>query len=95
MMDGAFKIAFLGDMFELGETAAIEHQAIADLAASLHLHNVFLIGENFYRTETALKKFSDFETFAKHLAENSPSRDATLLIKGSRGMALERILDLI
>ncbi len=94
-MDATPKIAFLGDMFELGKTVAIEHQAIADVAGSMHFQDVFLIGENFNRTDSELKKFNTFEAFAQHLAKNPIEESATILIKGSRGMALERILDLL
>lgn len=89
------KIAFLGDMFELGQTAAIEHQAIAALAASMNLKDVFLIGENFNRTDSALKRFATFKAFSQHLTKHPVAESSTILIKGSRGMALERILDLL
>lgn len=94
-MDAASKIAILGDMFELGETAAIEHQAIAELAASMHFQDVFLIGENFHKTDRKLKKFDTFEAFSEYLAANPIEQRSTVLIKGSRGMALERILELL
>ncbi|WP_340066153.1 UDP-N-acetylmuramoyl-tripeptide--D-alanyl-D-alanine ligase [Ascidiimonas aurantiaca] len=87
------KLVILGDMFELGEDAAAEHQYIADLAARLNNTEVLLVGEHFHNTLTQSKKFrsyEDLETWLRaHLPENK-----TVLIKGSRGMALERILDL-
>lgn len=89
------KIAFLGDMFELGATAAEEHQSINDYAASLDVDKIYLVGENFNGTEIKNSKISlykDFET----LKSNFPKiKNSTLLIKGSRGMALERILELL
>ena len=94
-MDAETKIVLLGDMFELGETAAVEHQAIADLAASMHFQDVFLIGENFKTTDTELKKFKSFKLVSKYLSENPLKENSSLLIKGSRGMALERLLELI
>lgn len=92
LLDEPNKIVFLGDMFELGEDAKIEHQKIAELAQSMKFDMVFLVGENFSKTTVKLQKYSSFESLATHL-KSSPIPTSTLLIKGSRGMALEKILD--
>jgi len=89
------KIAFLGDMFELGETARTEHQYIADLAFELDLEKVFLIGENFNTINTPFMKFKDFDTMAAYLSKEKLPLNSNILIKGSRGMALERLLELL
>lgn len=96
-MDGdrGNKIAFLGDMFELGETAAEEHRIIADLAAKLNFDFVFLVGKNFAGIASTDLTFSSFEGVANYLKENPIPKKSTLLIKGSRGMALERLLDIL
>ena len=94
-MAGKPKIAFLGDMFELGNTAGLEHKNIADLANNLDLDQVFLVGENFYGITTPLQKFRDYESLAAHLSNEERPVNATIFIKGSRGMALERLLDLL
>ncbi len=91
-MPGANKIAFLGDMFELGEHSEAEHEKIADLASGMNFDEVYLIGENFYKTNSDLEKFPSFEDFVSFL-KNKKIKKGNLLIKGSRGMALERILD--
>jgi len=88
------KVAFLGDMFELGETAFEEHQKIASIAEKLINTTTYLVGENFFKINTSLKKFNSFEELSIFLKHHS-IKDSTLLIKGSRGMALERILDYI
>lgn len=94
-MKGDSKIAFLGDMFELGSTAHIEHQSVADAASNMGFEKMFLIGENFYKIHTSFKKFSSFEAVSEFLKVNPLKKNSTILIKGSRGMALERILDLL
>ncbi len=90
------KYLFLGDMFELGNAAEKEHQSIVNYIESNFKSNIFLIGENFFNTNTGenILKFSSFEDLIPVL-ETLKLSNANLLIKGSRGMALERILDLI
>ncbi|APG65024.1 UDP-N-acetylmuramoyl-tripeptide--D-alanyl-D-alanine ligase [Tenacibaculum todarodis] len=94
ILNAAKKTIILGDMFELGETSLEEHQNIADLASSFYFDNVFLIGENFCKTETDSYQFKSFEDLKKYLSNNTIDNSA-ILIKGSRGMALERIVDCI
>jgi UDP-N-acetylmuramoyl-tripeptide--D-alanyl-D-alanine ligase len=89
------KVIFLGDMFELGETSKEEHQNIIDYIETSKLTNCYVLGEHFKKTKHSDKiksysNFKDFESvFVNHL------NNSTILIKGSRGMALERILDLL
>ena len=93
-MEAANKTLIIGDMFELGETAALEHQTIADLARTIRFNTVFLVGKNFYGTKTSLAKFDSFDALKEHIQKN-PLEKGMVLIKGSRGMALERVLDLL
>lgn len=90
------KYLFLGDMFELGKEAEKEHQTIANFTEDNFDENIFLVGENFYKTTTksTTKKFKSFEDL-KPLLKNLDLKNSTVLIKGSRGMALERILELL
>jgi len=87
------KIVILGDMFELGKDAHMEHQAMVHLAQALDFHRCIFVGENYHRTN-ADEKFSSFNDLKAQLEKN-PIQDAFLLIKGSRGMALERLLELV
>lgn len=89
------KIAFLGDMFELGEESKAEHQKIADLVTSYNFSKVYLIGKAFSTIHVKNAFVSEsFESF-KNSTNYSNINNATILIKGSRGMALERLLDLL
>ena len=94
-IDGDHKIAFLGDMFELGPSASEEHQHIADLTKEFNFSEVFLIGENFHKVHSTLRSFPSYEAAAGYLKTNPLKTKGTLLIKGSRGMALERLLDFV
>lgn len=91
------KIAILGDMFEIGKNTAQEHQIIADLTKSSEIKKAFLIGSAFFETasdNSHVFKFKTFEDFTKYLGDH-PIENATILIKASRGMALERLQDLL
>ena len=91
------KIAFLGDMFELGETSEEEHQNIVSYLEQSTIDEIHLIGEHFRNTTTSSKKihqYSSFEALKEKLKKNT-SANSSILIKASRGMALERILDIL
>ncbi len=88
------KTAILGDMFELGSYASKEHHKIASLALELGITNIHLIGENFYDISTKdVIKYKDFDSFKKNKKILNDMK-GILLLKGSRGMALERVLEL-
>ncbi len=91
------KIAILGDMFELGEAAPTEHQIIVNFVKNSDFSETYLLGENFRQTDVNsdfIFKFKSIESLKQHLEEND-YRNCYFFIKGSRGMALERVLDSI
>ncbi len=93
---GENKIMFLGDMFELGKEAEAEHQNIVNFLAENPFGKTFLVGSNFYKSSKVsnITQFETFDELKKELGSNPP-KNATILIKASRGMALERILDIL
>lgn len=88
------KVVVLGDMFELGAQSAEEHQAIATLAASFQFDHAFLVGAHFSEVDTDLEQLKNFEEL-KTVLTTQKIEQTTWLIKGSRGMALERVLELV
>jgi UDP-N-acetylmuramoyl-tripeptide--D-alanyl-D-alanine ligase len=91
------KIAILGDMFELGEESLSEHKKIIQLLENESDTITYFIGKDFYANQIQnphVKFFENFENFAEFLKSNTPN-NSLLLIKGSRGMALERILPIL
>ena len=88
------KVAVLGDMFELGVDAKKEHQLIANYALQMNFNSIYLVGENFYKTQSKIKAFNSYKDLEEHLAIHQIS-NSTILIKGSRGMALERLIDIL
>jgi UDP-N-acetylmuramoyl-tripeptide--D-alanyl-D-alanine ligase len=88
------KIVLLGDMFELGAESQQEHQFICDYCKELGLKDVLLVGSLFNKTTTQFTTFQSFDLLQNYL-ENKTFQNQHILIKGSRGMALERILDII
>lgn len=94
---GNNKIVILGDMFELGQGAKAEHQSIAEYANNLTIDTIFLVGENFYTILFDSPKIKQYKTFEdlKEALQTNPITHSSILIKGSRGMALERVLELV
>jgi UDP-N-acetylmuramoyl-tripeptide--D-alanyl-D-alanine ligase len=94
---GENKVMILGDMFELGSAAGTEHQYIVDYLTEHSFGKVYLVGENFSKTKinaTHISKHPTFQNLEEELS-NHPFYESSLLIKGSRGMALERVLRLL
>ncbi|MBT8310063.1 MAG: UDP-N-acetylmuramoyl-tripeptide--D-alanyl-D-alanine ligase [Flavobacteriaceae bacterium] len=91
------KIAVLGDMFELGDDSAQEHQDMVSVLEGLMLDKIYLVGEHFFNTKTTssnIERFKTFEDFKENF-DTTEIDDSSVLIKGSRGMALERTLELL
>lgn len=84
------KMAILGDMRELGESSAEEHQKVVDFLAEAHLDNTWLVGEAFGNTTTSLRKFADIEEVKAAIAAEQP-RGYYILIKGSNGIKLYQL----
>jgi len=89
------KIAVLGDMGELGASSETEHQVMVNFLENLDISEIYLVGANFKKTTTSksnIIKFPNTESLKKHL-RLADIQNYSILIKGSRSMALENILE--
>jgi UDP-N-acetylmuramoyl-tripeptide--D-alanyl-D-alanine ligase len=91
------KIMILGDMFELGEESQQEHQAKITMLSNEESVKCYFIGKAFYDERIDKVNFRFYETFESFSANLKETKieNSTILIKGSRGMALERTLDFL
>lgn len=89
------KIAILGDMFELGSESKSEHQKIIELASNQTKVEFYFIGKHFFDNKSDKNNIHFFENFEDFSISFQPFPNSLILIKGSRGMALERSLDLL
>lgn len=91
-LSSPYKVAILGDMFELGAESAAQHQLIAKQALENNFKEVIFIGKLFFALKDEMKAtfFEDPSEAAAYLQSKNIS-DALILLKGSRGMKLERL----
>lgn len=90
------KCLILGDMLELGETSGEEHQKIVDFIGKYDFAAIYLVGHEFKNTRCGQKekKFEQVELLSNYL-KTQPIENKLILIKGSRGIHLEKILELL
>lgn len=96
-LDKPNKVAILGDMFELGKESLHEHKHIVALLKNEKEVAAYFIGKDFYSNKLDKKNLFFFETFDEfsEAFREEKMENKTMLIKGSRGMALERTLELL
>lgn len=94
VMDVPNKMAILGDMRELGETSLAEHQKVVDLLKEYGLSNVWLVGEEFCKTNSVFTKFANVEEVKEEIAKHKPT-DQYILIKGSNGIKLFELPEML
>lgn len=99
-IEAKHKVLVLGDMFEMGQESAVEHATIIKIAMETPVDERIFIGAEFVSQKSAVGSRKS-EAIFYNTAEDAivalkanPIRNATVLIKGSRGMALERLVEL-
>jgi UDP-N-acetylmuramoyl-tripeptide--D-alanyl-D-alanine ligase len=96
-MDAKNKVAIIGDMFELGDDTDNEHRAIGVLARRLGISDMYFCGKSM---QLALEVFKGGQGFVTRdelidYLKNHPISNSTILIKASRGMALEKVVEVL
>ncbi|WP_432361703.1 UDP-N-acetylmuramoyl-tripeptide--D-alanyl-D-alanine ligase [Sporosarcina sp. UB5] len=96
------KWAVLGDMLELGENERHYHESIAEQLGTISLNGILLFGprmkwlyEELRNNGNETKVIWSENDYNPLIAEllSSVDENAIVLLKGSRGMALEKIID--
>ena len=87
-------VAILGDMFELGDQSDSEHLKVIRMAAGLGFGRLLFTGRHFSRfaSEFPFDFFETTEDLMRFFGSN-PLTGCHILIKGSRGMKMERLVD--
>ena len=91
-MAGENKIVILGGMMELGEDSIAEHKAVVDLLQKHAWHSVVLAGKDYeYLPENMVHFNTSLEVADWYKTQDF--KNSTILIKGSRGMAMEKVIE--
>ena len=95
------KVAMLGDMLELGDESVAEHVQVVRKAISASLDSVMFVGGEFAKAvasegvaSESIRCFDTSQNLADWLAEN-PITGAAVLIKGSRGTRMEKVITVL
>lgn len=90
------KLCILGDMFELGDSSNKEHENILNLLQTLNLSSV-LVGKNFLEHQNSFPNFIFFSKTEELIQSNILAKveKQLILIKGSRGIQLENVFELL
>ena len=88
------KVLILGDMLELGEWSHEEHERVVEAAVGGDAERIILVGQNFGATTSADPRIVRCATAddVVWLLSSQPLRRAFVLVKGSRGIRLEKVL---
>ncbi len=99
--NGKQKIAILADMFELGKESFIKHKEVLGLALQLKIDKIIVCGKDFQKAKmtgnivsSLILSFADKKELADYLQKN-PVKESIILLKGSRGMGLETVVELL
>jgi UDP-N-acetylmuramoyl-tripeptide--D-alanyl-D-alanine ligase len=90
--DANNKVLLLGGMMEMGETSVEEHQALVDLIGKYEWKEVVLVGGDFNKINHPYINFQN-SSEARDWLKQQDLQNTTILIKGSRSMQMEKVLE--
>ena len=90
------KVIILGDMLELGKYSKEEHEKVLKQLENYDFHSVYLVGKEFnqYNGQFKFNFYNSLPELYEHFIK-SPVTDCLILLKGSRGIALETLLKVL
>lgn len=94
------KVVMLGDMLELGEDSLAEHMKVLSMASGMELSCICLVGDEFRKAVEKLEVQAEVKCFAdsdelKEWAVGEELSGNVILIKGSRGIRMEKVLEVL
>lgn len=95
IIEAAKKAIVLGDMFELGAESFEEHKKIVENVRSIPADRKIFVGKEFFSHQYEGGEFYETTAEAKEKLQGKPITDATVLLKASRGMAFENLVELL
>lgn len=87
-------VVILGDMLELGVESTLKHAEIIELVKQQRIKTAYYIGEQFKLAGNELLQFNTVDELILHLEKEKIS-NKSILVKGSRGIKLEKVLPIL
>lgn len=91
-MEGSNKVLMLGAMMELGKESQHEHEQIINMIEQFNWNKVVLVGNDFKEIKNSFINFDNSEQ-AKEWFKAQYFQNAQVLIKGSRSIKMEKVLE--
>lgn len=90
---GKNKMLIIGEMAELGDASEAEHLLLISMLQQMQEKRIILVGKTFFELEIPpeFMRYPDTQTMVQWLQTN-PVKDATILLKGSRVVGLEKLI---
>jgi UDP-N-acetylmuramoyl-tripeptide--D-alanyl-D-alanine ligase len=92
-MKAPYKVLMIGAMKEMGNEELAEHQQLVNFIAKKQIDKVLLTGKEFLQTKHNFSYAENNAEAKQWLLDQSIPKDALILIKGSRGIAMEKVIE--